>query len=137
MNDKDEDAMNRKLCTQINLPIVDLSGQTQRHVFVARGSEIDWNGHPSTVLMPDGRTIFCVWQARRDGTPQHGAPAGYMKRSDDGGLTWSDYLNLPANWREIGRGSPTAPSSPPPTSNTSPATNSSPSSASVFGWMSC
>ena len=65
--------MNRKLCTQINLPIVDLSGQTRRHVFVARGSEIKWNGHPSTVLMPDGRTIFCVWQARCDGTRQHGA----------------------------------------------------------------
>ncbi|MCF7854959.1 MAG: glycoside hydrolase [Candidatus Pacebacteria bacterium] len=98
---------NKAIIRHTNLPIVDISGQTKRHVFVARGNDTEWNGHPSTVLLPDGKTIFCVWQARRDGTRQHGAPGGYMKRSDDGGKTWSDYLDLPANWREIGRGSPT------------------------------
>ncbi len=91
----------------ISLPILDISVQTERHVFVARGTDIEWNGHPSTVLMPDGRTIFSVWQGRRDGSRQHGAPVGYMKRSDDGGKTWSDYLDLPANWLELGRGAPT------------------------------
>jgi hypothetical protein len=30
-----------------------------------------------------------------------------MKSSDDGGKTWSDSLDLPANWLEIGRGCPT------------------------------
>ncbi len=79
----------------INLPIVDLSKQTGRHVFVARGSEAEWNGHPSTVLLPDGKTIFCVWQARRDGTRKHGAPGGYMKRSDDEGETWTAPRELP------------------------------------------
>jgi hypothetical protein len=94
-------------CKHIDLSIVDLSEQTERQVFVARGTDIEWNGHPSTVLLPDGKTIFCVWQARRDGTSKHGAQGGFMKRSDDGGRSWSDYLDLPANWREIGRGSPT------------------------------
>lgn len=92
--------------TRIALPVVDISGQTERHVFVAKGTETEWNGHPSTVLMPDGRTIFCVWQGRRDGTRKHGAPVGYMKRSDDGGLTWINYLDLPANWLKIARGAP-------------------------------
>jgi hypothetical protein len=57
--------------------------------------------------MPDGKTIFCSWQGRQDGTRRHGAPGGLLKRSDDGGLTWSDLLDVPANWREIGRGHPT------------------------------
>lgn len=92
---------------RIGIPSVDVSAQTERHVFVARGTETEWNGHPSTVLMPNGRTVFCVWQGRRDGTRQHGAPVGYMKRSDDGGVTWSDYRDLPSNWLEVGRGSPT------------------------------
>jgi len=90
----------------IRIPSVDISEQTERHVFMARGNETEWNGHPSTVLMPDGKTIFCSWQGRRDGSRKHGAPVGYMKRSDDGGRTWTDYLDLPANWQEIGRGTP-------------------------------
>lgn len=97
----------KSIIRHINLPIVDFSGQTERHVFVARGTETEWNGHPNTMLMPDGKTMFCVWQARRDGTRKHGAPGGYMKRSDDGGLTWSDYIKLPDNWRTDGRGAPT------------------------------
>ncbi|MBF0245810.1 MAG: hypothetical protein HQL31_11175 [Planctomycetes bacterium] len=53
----------------INLPIVDLSKQTELHVFVAHGNQIEWNGHPSTVL-PDGKTMFCVLLGRRDGLLQ-------------------------------------------------------------------
>jgi hypothetical protein len=51
--------------------------------------------------------MFCVWQGRQDGTSRHGAPGGLLKRSDDGGRTWSGLLGVPANWKEIGRGSPT------------------------------
>lgn len=99
--------MRKNMLRNINLPDIDISVETERHSFVSRGTETEWNGHPSTVLMPDGRTIFCVWQGRRDGTRKHGAPAGYMKRSTDGGRTWSDYIDVPANWLKIGRGAPT------------------------------
>jgi hypothetical protein len=102
-----EAQVSKSVFTDINLPTVDLSDQTERHVFLARGTETDWNGHPSTMLMPDGKTLFCAWQGRRDGEREHGAPAGYLKRSDDGGQTWGDYVDVPANWLEIGRGSPT------------------------------
>jgi hypothetical protein len=90
-----------------DLPVVDISGETGRHVIVAQGTKTDWQGHPSTLLLPDGKTIFCVWQGRQDGTATHGAPGGLLKRSDDGGLTWSELLDVPANWKQIGRGSPT------------------------------
>jgi hypothetical protein len=98
----------RKYRNTITVATVDLSDKPeQHHTIVAQGTEQYWQGHPSTVLMPDGKTIFCVWQGRRDGSRAHGAPAGYLKRSDDGGLTWSDELQVPANWLEIGRGHPT------------------------------
>ncbi len=65
-----------------DLPVVDISKQTGRHVIVAAGTEREYQGHPTTLLMPDGKTIFCVWSRG------HGGPAGPMARSDDGGLTW-------------------------------------------------
>lgn len=92
---------------EINIPIIDISDQTDRHVIIAQGTETAWQGHPTTLLMPDGTTIYCVWQGRRNHSRQHGAPAGYLKRSDDGGRTWSDYIRVPDNWLEIGRGHPT------------------------------
>lgn len=92
---------------QISIPILDISDQTERQVIIAQGTATAWQGHPSTLLMPDGKTIYCVWQGRRNHSSEHGAPAGYLKRSDDGGRTWSDYINVPANWLEIGRGHPT------------------------------
>ncbi len=100
-HDSQPDAM-----TRITIPMLDISDHEDQHVFVAQGTKTEWNGHPNTVLLPDGRTIFCVWQGRRDGSTAHGAPAGYMKRSDDAGVTWSDYLDLPRNWLKIGRGAP-------------------------------
>jgi hypothetical protein len=89
------------------LPVVDISGETDRHFIIAQGTETDWQGHPHTLLLPDGKTMFCVWQGRQDGTGRHGAPGGLLKRGNDGGLTWSGLLDVPANWKEIGRGSPT------------------------------
>jgi hypothetical protein len=77
-----------------DLPVVDLSGDTNRQVVVARGTPEIYQGHPTTLLMPDGRTIFAVWSIG------HGGPAGPMARSDDGGLTWTRLDDrLPENFR--------------------------------------
>lgn len=73
---------------------VDLSGDTSRQVVIAQGTPEIYQGHPTTVLLPDGRTMFAVW------TINHGGPLGPMKRSDDGGLTWSGLLPLPEDWRK-------------------------------------
>jgi len=99
--------MTPDILRQISIPTIDISAQTERHVIIAQGTETEWQGHPHTLLMPDGKTIFCVWQGRRDGSGKHGAPVGYLKRSNDGGLTWGDYIKVPSNWLETGRGHPT------------------------------
>ncbi len=65
------------------LPIVDLSQDTERHVIVAAGTEDIYQGHPTTLLMPDGKTMFAVWCIN------HGGFGGPMARSDDGGKTWT------------------------------------------------
>jgi hypothetical protein len=75
------------------LSTIDLSADKSRHVIIARGATDIYQGHPTTVLLPDGKTIYCVW------TIGHGGPCGPMKRSDDGGLTWSDLLPVPENWK--------------------------------------
>ena len=43
------------------LPVVDLSGDTNRQVVIAAGTGKVYQGHPTTLLMPDGKTIFAVW----------------------------------------------------------------------------
>ncbi len=73
---------------------VDLSRDPARHVVIAQGTAQIYQGHPTTVLLPDGKTMFCVW------TINHGGPCGPLKRSDDGGLTWSPLLDVPANWKD-------------------------------------
>jgi hypothetical protein len=66
-----------------HLPLVDLSKDVQRQVVIAAGTKEVYQGHPTTLLLPDGKTIFAVWSIG------HGGFAGPMARSDDGGKTWS------------------------------------------------
>jgi len=78
-----------------SLPLVDISQDTRRHVIVAAGTEEVYQGHPTTLLMPDGKTLFAVWSIN------HGGPAGPMARSNDGGLTWTRLDDqLPAGFRQ-------------------------------------
>ena len=62
-----------------------------RQVVVDR-EEGQYLGHPTTVLLEDGRTIIAVYPKG------HGRGAIVMKRSEDAGLTWSERLPTPENW---------------------------------------
>lgn len=76
-----------------NIPTIDISREAERHVIVARGTAESYKGHPTTLLMPDGKTVFCVYPLG------HGGPSAVLRRSDDGGLTWTEPLSVPENWK--------------------------------------
>ena len=69
-----------------NLPLIDISQQTYRHIVIAQGTEDIYQGHPTTLLMPDKRTMYCVWSVG------HGGPAGPMAVSRNAGITWERLL---------------------------------------------
>lgn len=73
------------------LQYLDLSPQRERQVIVDEEPG-QYLGHPTTVLLEDGKTIIAVYPKG------HGRGAIIMKRSRDGGLTWSERLDVPANW---------------------------------------
>ena len=70
---------------------IDLSAERERQVVVDREAG-QYLGHVTTVLFEDGRTILAVYPKG------HGRGAIVMKRSTDGGKTWSDRLPTPENW---------------------------------------
>jgi hypothetical protein len=74
-----------------SIPLIDLAGEKARQVVVDREPG-HYLGHPSTVLLEDGKTILCVYPKG------HGKGAIQYKRSTDGGLTWSHRLPVPASW---------------------------------------
>jgi len=74
-----------------SIPVVDLAGDTDRQVVVDR-EDGQYLGHPTTVLLDDGKTILCVYPKG------HGKGAIVLKRSTDGGRTWSERLPVPASW---------------------------------------
>jgi hypothetical protein len=74
-----------------SIPLIDLSGDTARQVVVDREAG-QYLGHPTTVLLEDGKTILCVYPKG------HGKGAIVYKRSTDGGKTWSDRLPTPKSW---------------------------------------
>lgn len=72
-------------------PLIDLASESGRQIVVDREPG-QYLGHPTTVLLEDGRTILAVYPKG------HGRGAIVLKRSGDGGLTWSDRLPVPDNW---------------------------------------
>ena len=73
------------------IPLIDLALETQRQVIVDREPG-QYLGHPTTVLLEDGKTMICVYPKG------HGRGAIVMKRSTDAGLTWSERLPTPKSW---------------------------------------
>ncbi len=74
-----------------SIPLLDLSQDSARQVIVDR-EKGQYLGHPTTLLLEDGKTILCVYPKG------HGQGGIVYKRSGDGGLTWSERLAVPENW---------------------------------------
>ncbi|HOQ30179.1 MAG TPA: exo-alpha-sialidase, partial [Armatimonadota bacterium] len=74
-----------------SIPLVDLAEEKSRQVVVDREPG-QYLGHPSTVLLRDGKTILVAYPKG------HGRGAIVLKRSTDGGRTWSERLPVPENW---------------------------------------
>ncbi len=66
--------------------------ETPRQVVVDR-EDGQYLGHPTTVLLEDGKTILIVYPKG------HGRGEIVYKRSSDGGLTWSQRLKTPESWK--------------------------------------
>src|SRR5690554_6411679 len=73
------------------IPVADLSPDRERQVVIAPDTKDLYNGHPTTVLLADGQTVFCVWSY------DHGGQCGPLTKSEDSGKTWKK-LSTPDDW---------------------------------------
>jgi lysophospholipase L1-like esterase len=73
------------------IPYVDLAGKSEFQVVVDREPD-QYLGHPTTVLLDDHSSIIAVYPKG------HGRGPIVMKKSPDGGLTWSDRIDVPDSW---------------------------------------
>lgn len=74
-----------------SIPLIDLAAERHRQVIVDKEPG-QYLGHPTTVLLEDNKTMITVYPKG------HGRGAIVMKKSTDGGLTWSERLPVPENW---------------------------------------
>ena len=74
-----------------NIPTIDLSKDQKRQVVVDR-EKGRYLGHVSTTLLSDQTTIYAVY------IMGHGRGQAVMKKSPDGGQTWSERLEVPESW---------------------------------------
>jgi hypothetical protein len=83
---------NRTNPIAISIPTIDLSEESHRQVVVDKQPG-QYLGHPDTVLLADSKTMFCTYPLG------HGGPGALLKKSTDGGFTWSERLPVPDNWK--------------------------------------
>ena len=62
-----------------NLPWVDISSDRGRQIVLSEGTPELYNGHPTTVMLDDNKTIYCTWSF------DHGGDAGLLAVSKDSG----------------------------------------------------
>lgn len=77
--------------TKPNLPWIDISADKDKQTIIAQGTENLYNGHPTTVMLKDHKTIFCTWSYN------HGGKNGFLAVSKDAGETW-EQLSVPNDW---------------------------------------
>ncbi|MFM7280804.1 MAG: sialidase family protein [Planctomycetia bacterium] len=70
--------------------LIDLAGEKDRQI-VVDSEKGQYLGHVSTVTLGDGAILAAYPKG-------HGRGAIVLKRSDDGGKTWSERLPTPENW---------------------------------------
>lgn len=87
----EEKVIPAQLKAAFTIPVIEMNDQKERQVLVDR-EKGQYLGHPTTLLLEDGKTILCVYPKG------HGRGAILYKRSEDGGKTWSDRLPTPKNW---------------------------------------
>jgi len=85
------EAKESRMSRGYSIPLVDLDKDKDRQVIIDR-EKGQYLGHPTTVLLEDGQTIYCVYPKG------HGRGAIVLKRSADGGKTWSERLPTPESW---------------------------------------
>ncbi len=73
------------------IPTIDLADQKHRQVVIDRETG-QYLGHPTTVLLEDGKTMLIVYPKG------HGKGEIVYKRSVDGGKTWGERLPTPKSW---------------------------------------
>lgn len=78
---------------EITVPTIDISGELQRQQVIAQATEETMQNSPSSLLMPDNKTIFLAWALNEESL------CGQLKKSTDAGLTWSGMLPVPENWK--------------------------------------
>lgn len=73
------------------IPMLDLAADRERQVLTDREPG-QYLGHPDSVLLDDGKTIYTMYPKG------HGIGPIVLKKSTDGGLSWSGRLSTPESW---------------------------------------